>query len=391
MQIPPEFSVRDIEHCTTLSEDDMWLKHGTTIWQTQQFLGTPAFYPVYKFRDYYSYSPFALILLKGNLVINRRVVAEASRDDFLYHSGSDTLDREISRIGGPIRARPIIRTSEDFMSAVVAAVQADVHRMEKANPGYTNIVLCGGKDSQNLLLLQWNNPVVVLSGPPNFELVEYFVSVNRLPFDVVRLDDEADDCTFRVEALSNCCRNNLEHCRFGADLRKLAETYERRVVFWLGQLGDILMTPKWRDYRTHSMSKSNNRSGLDVAFRILARIKMRFRTLMTERALSSRCFNALWWRGAMWQGAHMSIMRDITDCLVVSGYHGPAMRDVMNRTDLPNVVTTDLRSQIGKRLAGRKITYPETNPSPPVSAARRGLAHPDVFLRFFQEMQGESR
>ena len=47
-----------------LSEDVMWQTQNSLIWKAKSFEGTPHFYPVYNFEDYYSYSILALIVKK---------------------------------------------------------------------------------------------------------------------------------------------------------------------------------------------------------------------------------------------------------------------------------------------------------------------------------------
>ncbi len=83
--------------------------------------------------------------------------------------------------------------------------------------GWTNIILCGGKDSLNLLLLPWKNPVVVASLHPNYPLVAEFIREHNLNCDLIELDDEYEADRDR-EILINCCRNDLAHCRWGGHL-----------------------------------------------------------------------------------------------------------------------------------------------------------------------------
>ncbi len=77
----------------------------------------------------------------------------------------------------------------------------------------------------------------------------------------------------------------------------------------------------------------------------------------------------------------MSLLRQITDALVLSAYHGPAMTKVYAKVDLSKAVTHDLRDEVGERWLGRPVDYPRRNPSPPRSVRRRGRATPDVFLK----------
>jgi len=105
-----EQATEKIHVCDQLSEKHMWAQHdGTSIWKARQFVGTPHFYPVYRYEDFYSYSPLSLILLKGTLRLNRRVAEDVAKPHFIYYSGRDTVDQAITRIGGPLRPRLKIR------------------------------------------------------------------------------------------------------------------------------------------------------------------------------------------------------------------------------------------------------------------------------------------
>lgn len=57
------------EKCESISEEEMWTSHETLIWEAESFLGTPHFYPVYKWKNFYSYSLLALIVKKGEIII----------------------------------------------------------------------------------------------------------------------------------------------------------------------------------------------------------------------------------------------------------------------------------------------------------------------------------
>jgi hypothetical protein len=63
---------------------------------------------------------------------------------------------------------------------------ADISLIKAGQPEFTNILLCGGKDSLSLSLLPWKNPVIVARAPPNYDLVRAFMADNYLSFDVIR-------------------------------------------------------------------------------------------------------------------------------------------------------------------------------------------------------------
>ena len=369
---------RSIDSCDDLSERTMWSKHSTIIWQADRFVGPSSFYPVYRYQNYYSHSPLSLILLKGGLRLNLHAAKKVSSPNFTHYSGMDTIDKDIIRIGDPPKAEYTIKDAETYAIRLAEAMCEDVAPIEADHPGFTNILLCRGKDSLNLSLLPWRNSVIVARAPPNYDLVKAFMADNDLSFDVIRLDDN-NDSLIECEILVNCCRNHLEHCRWGPHLTKLSQDFGGKVIIWKGQIADVMTTPHWKDYpythppygRIRQMMRLMGGRGSRMLRRWLEKAK-------TTQQLA---FKALWLKSAMWQGAHMSIIRQLTDALVLSGYHGPAVQKIWSQVDLNRAVQDDIRPIVGKYLQGGTILYPSTNPGPPPSKIRKGISHLHPFLK----------
>ena len=361
----------------------MWSKQGTVIWRANQFLGTPDFYPVYKYQNYYSYSLLSLILFKGGLRLNPHAAKKVSSSDFFFFAGSDTIDMEITRVGGPPMPEFSISDPDSYARRLARAMCKDIATIEADHPNFTNILLCGGKDSLNLTLLPWRNPVIVASGPPNYELVKTFIKDNKLSFDIVCLDDN-DDSLLQSEILVNCCRNNLEHCRYGPHLKKLSKAHDGKVIFWKGQLGDILMTQYWKWFaykRLSWLSALRGGRGDRVLRKFFENTKIAQRLAFRDSIPQRRVFEDLWSVCAMWQGAHTAMEREWTDALVLSGYHGPAVQKIWSQVDLNAAVQTDIRPNVGYHLHGEEVIYPSINPGPPPSKIRQGISHVQPFLK----------
>jgi len=368
----------DIRQVARLNEYDMWTSHGPVLWRAEAFLGNPVFYPVYRLGDLYSYSPLALILTKGFVRFDAELAKQCDAPGFRFLSGRGVLDRDIERLGGPVMSERRIVASSAYVDRIVAALLSDVTMVERANPEHTNIVLCGGKDSLNLLLLPWRNPVYAASAPPNYALVKQFVEDNELDVRVVPLHDVADDALLDAEVIENGCRNNLEHCRWGGDLRALSRKHDGKVIFWKGQIGDALMTPHWKEVgRCPDSLYEKGRKAYRRAEKLLPVFA---RTTVGHRFLEPSFRRILWERCAMWQGAHVSLIRAVADCLVLSAYHGPEMAKATAEVDLTRAVLTDLRDEVGARLLGRPVKYPDTNPGPPVSTLRSNRSSPALYL-----------
>jgi hypothetical protein len=136
-----------------LSQDMMWQTHGVTIWQAEKFGGTPTFYPVYNYKDYYSYSLLALIVKKGFLNLNKQAYDIAQSDSFEILSNETIIDNDIKRIGGATRFGTEICDTDEYCVKLAEAMKKDISIIEGVNPGFTNVILCGGKDSLNMLLV----------------------------------------------------------------------------------------------------------------------------------------------------------------------------------------------------------------------------------------------
>ena len=372
--------------CNTLTEDDIWGTHSqVTIWESENFIDQPIFYPVYRYQNFYSYSPIALILKKGYLRINHRIVEQTKSKHFYYTSDKATIDLDVEQVGGPLDYCLEITTPEAYAQAIAQAMIADIQRVERNHPGYTNVLMVGGKDSLNLALLSWTNPVLIASAPPNDTLVKQFLKDNDLKYDFVSLEDAVDEAVFDLEVLTNCCRNNLMHCRWGVHLRRIAEQYQRKLIFWKGQLGGVYGTPLWKTYSNPAVSIRSR--SLKAYARYISKMLPASISYPIERTIQlSNLSQAAWMRGARWQGAHLSTVRQVTGCLALSGYHGPKMRQVLSRVDMAQAVQTDIRAGVGKILHGDEVVYPEANPAPSDSFIRSDIAKPDAFFKRLQTL-----
>ena len=278
--------------------------------------------------------------------------------------------------------RSRIHTPEQYANAIVEALRKDTARVEAGHPSSTNVILCGGKDSLNLLFLPWKNPVIVASAPPNYPLVKQFIQDHNLSYDILELNDN-DDSMLPQEILINFCRNNLEHCRWGPSLVQLANDFGGKLIFWKGQLGSILMNTNWWHYTD---PPGNDWTGLKRVCAIWGgRGEYRMREILKECGMTQqRAFHSQWSRGAMWQGAHLSFLRQLTGALTLSAYHGTAMQRVIEQVDLNRAVPYDIRALIGELLYGNPVKYPLGNPGPEPSAIRKGISHLEPFLEILE-------
>ncbi|HPF45559.1 MAG TPA: hypothetical protein PK690_01755, partial [Emcibacteraceae bacterium] len=323
--------IKDIRQVPCLTEEMVWHHHDHYIWQAEKFEGLPSFYNVYRYKDYYSFSILALIVLKNNMKLNQTAVDTIFAKNFANHPGNYTIDEEIVKIGAPHDCRFDITDIDDYCQLTAEALKKDIKIIEEKNPGKTNIIMCGGKDSMNLLLLPWQNPVVALSAEPNYPLVQEFVNKNKLNIDVMKLEDSKDEVELDYEVVEACCRADLAHWRWGADLRKIAETYQHEAIIWKGQLGDVYYTNDWKNFITpyvepqRTFRRLYKKFSYLLPFFINKKIGHIFQPIVIRR---------VWEVCSSLQGGHMSFLRGLMDMLVLSAYHGPNMSALIQKADL---------------------------------------------------------
>ena len=355
-------TLEPIAYHDTLSERDIWTKHDRTIIEAGHFADWPSFYPVYRWNRYYSYSLWSLLKLKGSASLNPTVTRYADSPRFQHLPAGVTIDSDIVRIGAPVRSRrPYIAGDSDLVKSVASALIEDINEFEMEHPNHTHLILVGGKDSLNLLLLPWQSRIIAASAPPNHSLVANFIKANKLNVELIELTDQDDG--LEKEVLLNCCRIGLQDCRWGSQLASISERLGRDVVIWKGQLGEQFMTHEWLPY-SEFLSTS-------LADRLYRRAFKRFpRVAFPRRMLHFH--RVSWERGGHWQGVYNALIREVTQRLVLSAYHGPRMRKVMERINLPSIRSRDLRPALGKLLKGDTVWYPDSNPGPPAWTHRLG-------------------
>lgn len=331
----------------------------TDIWSGDEISGADdlSFYPVFRFNNLYSYHPYFLINHKKTLILNERFCKAPKHNP--YYSGLETIDEQITRVGGPQIYKPSFFNKNEYVRAFSDAMCADINEIESCYPDHEHAVLCGGKDSLNLLLLPWKCRVTALSSYPNYPLVKQFILNNNLDIQLLQLHDK-NNSTIKKEILFNLNHVDIRHFRWTGDLNKIAEEKNRKVIFWKGQVADAFLTPKWKkifhndgNFFRYAMTRVANKFGI-----------------YKDDYLIYRAHQAFWDRCAMWQGYHMSFLRAICGTLVLSGYHGRRCRDLIRQACLPSVINEDVRPLIGEMIAGKKVWYPETNPGPPFTGTR---------------------
>lgn len=346
-----------------------------------RLLDSPHFAPLYRFEDVEDTSLWNIIKKKGYLKVNKQLNRFVSEPGWSSCPPGYLIDEEIKRVKPTLVLTNEINDLETFLEKISFAMVKDALEAEKQFPGYTNVIMCGGKDSLNLLLIPWKNPVLVVSASPNFQLVKQFITDNDLKWDIIELFDKKTD--LENEILINCCRLNIQHSVWGGHLKEIAINHNRKVIFWLGQNGDFLLTSKWRvNINLYPLAKYGYSyyKAFDTVFSYKNRLRFKYR-IGNFFINQKKCFfNGQWERAAHSIGVYMTFLNEIVNAPVLSGYHGKECMKVFQSTNYPKVIKTDVREMIGEKLLKKPVIYPAINPSPRPYNYRKNISDIKTFL-----------
>lgn len=370
--------------CDASDIDRMWSFHAGYIYQCNDPINAKIpFYPLYKYKNFYSFSIFPLIKFKNCIKINNDFVQKYVHSSFDVAGPEITIDQEIIRIGAAQKIESHISNIGLFVREISNKMQHDIDLAIKNNPGKTHFILCGGKDSLNILLLKWSSPVIAISAEPNYDFVLEFVKKNKLDIDVMKLEDIDPGESIEREIAEASCLVDLSHWRWTTHLKKIASDYDQQVIFWKGQVADAFLTDYWRSYTSNSNSVYKK-------YRKVIRRLARIEPATVDRFFGEHVLQdfqqSLWRRAAVAQGAHLGFLRSICNALVLSAYHGPETTKVLYSMDLQKLTAADLRPAIGEALLGRPVRYPPTNPAPPPSVFRIGLRSRSRYVAALRNM-----
>ncbi|MCS4223607.1 hypothetical protein [Salinibacter ruber] len=213
-----------------------------------------------------------------------------------------------------------------------------IHSVESLYPEHEHVVLVGGKDSQLILLApkktdNWS----VFSSYPNYPLVESFVQDNNIP--VKQLHSHPNQCLdteniFKEKILASDMSVDPRHMRWRGKLKEIANRYDKKCIFWAGQLADTI-------YTYHKYYQEGGRQDY---------FEKHFR------------------KAANQMGADHASIKNQVGVPMLSPYHSGKIWKALYQHYDPSIINkdTDLRPEIGEQLAGREIKWPESNPSPDI-------------------------
>jgi hypothetical protein len=369
MQALPDAAKLEPHPTDEISTDSIWGTHDKYVFQSNKVGYIDNFYPIYQYKDLFSFSILPLILAKGSLRLNddfTRMAFQGQRD---VAAPNPTIDMDIRRLGGPRRFTREIVDRDEFAERLALAMADDINAMCKRHPDHQHVIFCGGRDSLNLLLHDWTSKPIVYSARPNFDLVKEFIYNNKLDYEVHELYDKKPENGIDREIIESSCLVNLKNWKWTTHIREIAEYYDHNVIFWKGQVADAFFTDYWKSYTS---SQNSFYRFYRKALRKLTNQQKLYRGVIADHVIAD-FENSIWQRAAVGQGAHLGFLRSICDALFLSAYHGAKTTETIYSMSINDIANEDIRPLIGNKLLGRNVIYPASNPAPPISSFRDSI------------------
>jgi len=249
-----------------------------------------------------------------------------------------------------------IRNREVIVEQSVRHVLAFIEAIEGEFPDHHNVIMTGGKDSQLILLAPKRNPDRwhFFSAEPNYSLnVKWMakngVRVNRTFFHDNRNEESGED--LRRKIVCGDLYSDPTHIRWMPTVRKIAREFDERCLFW----GGTMSSPAHFYAGGHRADFTRDREAF---------------------------FRSHFGRTAAFQGNYHQVFKNFTGLPYLSPYHSSAIWDELYQHIDPAIYTNDedLRIQIGEKLFGKPVWWPEANPGPDDYAYPRYLNARKTYL-----------
>jgi hypothetical protein len=277
-----------------------------------------------------------------------REASHGAGEEGLWYESWETIDTRVSKLRAfelvtrdetAITFHPdyALHDRELFIRLTASYMKKFVNDIERAFPGHDHIIMTGGKDSQLIHLVPKLNPDRwhLFSAEPNYPLVREWITRNGLRINrLFRHDNENDESLEDLKWKIYCgdLYTNPRHVRYLPALRDITLGFNHRCIFWAGTSGGSI-NRYYGDY--HAFPREHY-------------------------------FDRHMKKAAVWQGNCHQIVKNFTGCPLLSPYNAEEIWDEFYMHLDPAIITegTDLRMQIGEKLAGRPIWWLEHNPTP---------------------------
>ena len=244
-----------------------------------------------------------------------------------------------------------------IVTRTVNHMQKFVYNVEKDFPDYDHIVMTGGNDSQLISLISKLNDEKwhIFSAEPNYTLVKEFIEENDINVNKIFRHDNQNEETiedFTRKVICGDMYSNPQDLRWLPSLKKIAEEFNHNCVFWTGTAADAI-------YSFHKEFHNNSKEDY-------------FKVHMS--------------RVSTWQGNSIQTSKNFVGCPFLSPYHSKEIWEELYQHLDPSIITkdTDLRKEIGERLFGKPVKWPDKNPGPAAYIYNFEIDLYEVYLRYIK-------
>jgi len=233
-----------------------------------------------------------------------------------------------------------LKSADMLVEMVADHLQRFVHHVETAFPDHEHVLMLAGRDSQIVALIPKQRPERwhVFTAAPNRLLVWKWLAWNNVTTGMVFGHDNHNEETPEETARKIVCSDlysDPRHMRWLPALKRIADGFGGRCIFWAGSAGDALHVGR-SFHRRYAHGNPANFFHIHLT------------------------------RVPCLVGNYHQVVKNFTGCPLLSPYHSAEIWRAVYIHHGPSVIPAgvDLRPRIGERVAGRQIRWLDENPAP---------------------------
>jgi hypothetical protein len=296
--------------------------------------------------------------MRGSMVTKIKSAAPAEMKKFIWnphrssHVSQNSIDLRIKKLSpfesvtandssSLIKLDCSLSDVDSYLEQSAKILTKTINEIEAAFPKKKHIILMGGKDSQLIGFIPKLDPSnwYIFSAEPNYSLLTEWVAENDVAVNKIISHDGRNEETIKDMKRKVICGDlytNIIHVRYLPSLEKLVQEFGGECIFWSG-------------------SMARNNSLYDASYRNADKL------LNADEYFASHLNTFPGWQGNIHQ-----MYSNYLKCPFLSPYYlETPWLELYAHLD-PSILEpgVDYRPRLADLLAGRKISWPSTNPGP---------------------------
>jgi hypothetical protein len=325
--------------------------------------------PKYLQKDFSFYLKILFKKFRNNIPFNepKSFLSKFPRD-LRYYPTWETIDKRVKKLKpfeiissknseNYFNVNYEINKKEKIISETCLFLKNFINKIEKRFPELYHIILIGGKDSQLIHLVPKVNTKkwVLFSAKPNYNLIRKWCQKNHIECRIFFHDNinEEKNQEFVKKVICGDLYSNPTNVRWIPSLERIAQHFNFNCIFWSGTEGDTF-------YTNHPIYHSKGRNEF-------------FKLHLT--------------RASTWQGNYHQVLKNYTNIPLLSPFHSEEIwKHLYFRFD-PKIISknTDLRSEIGDELFGKKVWWLDCNPGPKPYKYNFNINLYDLYINYIEK------